>query len=291
MERAARLTGDECLGARFAEALPVGATGVYGFLLANARTLREALQVTKQYVSLVMEPIEIDLEIGEEQTSLNWSLPLVSGSGIAHYQMFTITALILRLRAVAGLGWAPERIEIAHREMQCADTMRRILGTQVHFNAAKNAIVMETASLDRKSAIANPELFEIIRSYGDDILERRESDGGVVREARRAISASLGVTDVTLETVASALGLPPRTLQQRLGQAGTTFEGVLQDTRRSLASQYLRDTDLSMTEIAYILGFSELSSFTRAAMRWYGHAPSVERQTLIRGAATGENVQ
>ena len=72
--------------------------------------------------------------------------------------------------------------------------------------------------------------------------------------------------------------MSPRSLQNRLAQHNTTFERVLSDTRRSLAERYLRDSDIPLTEIAFLLGFSEQSAFTRAARAWFGCPPSQLRK-------------
>ncbi|MDX2307042.1 MAG: AraC family transcriptional regulator ligand-binding domain-containing protein [Hyphomicrobium sp.] len=290
LDRAARLTNDPCFGVHFAEAIPTGASGIYGFLLANARTLGEAMHVTHRYVSLVLDPVEVAFEIFDDVAALRWSVPPFWSADVAQYQLFSTTGLVLRLKAVAGPEWRPLSIEIAHRELPCAAVLRSVLGTDVRFNTAKNAVIVDVASLELKNRTANPDLFAVMREYGDELLERREADAGILADVRRAIRADIGSTDVTLEGISRRLDLPPRTIQQRLNLAGTTFEALLQETRKALATRYLRDTDLSMTDIALILGFSELSAFTRAAMRWYGHPPSVERQSMrARGESQTDN--
>lgn len=104
----------------------------------------------------------------------------------------------------------------------------------------------------------------------------------MVAQARRAIVDQLETGDARLKTVAERLGISPAVLQARLADADTNFEALLVETRRGLAESYLRDTELPLTEIALLLGFSELSAFTRAAHRWFGAPPSARRATLRR---------
>ena len=99
----------------------------------------------------------------------------------------------------------------------------------------------------------------------------------------RAIAESLNSEPPLLEHIARRLRISPRALQNRLGQKSTTFERVLSETRRALAVRYLRDTDLSLTEIAFLLGFSEQSAFTRAARGWFGCPPRAMRDKSRRG--------
>jgi len=91
---------------------------------------------------------------------------------------------------------------------------------------------------------------------------------------------TLALRQSSLEGAAAALGRTPRQLQTELKRHDTSFDEVLTRTRRALAERYLRDSDLPLTEIALMLGFSELSAFTRAARNWLGMPPSQWRQQV-----------
>jgi AraC-like DNA-binding protein len=82
--------------------------------------------------------------------------------------------------------------------------------------------------------------------------------------------------------IAGALGMSERTLQRRLAAEGTSFQRLLDDTRRELAQQYLGQRNVSLADTAYLLGFSDQSSFFRAARRWFGTSPRHHRIRLIR---------
>ena len=81
-----------------------------------------------------------------------------------------------------------------------------------------------------------------------------------------------------LESIAKAMGLTQRSVRTRLATSETSFSTILDQTRQRLATQYLIDTDLPLSTVSHLLGFSELSAFTRAARRWYGEAPRSYRQ-------------
>ena len=80
-----------------------------------------------------------------------------------------------------------------------------------------------------------------------------------------------------LADVAAGLALSPSELQRRLEQVGTSFRAEVERVRRTLTEQYLRDPSLSLIEIAFLLGFSEQSAFSRACRRWFGKPPSALR--------------
>ena len=113
-----------------------------------------------------------------------------------------------------------------------------------------------------------------MQGYGDQILaDMARQNPGLVVEVERAIAEQLGAGSVTLETVASGLGISPRTLSRRLAAEGTSFFQLLEGLRISLSKSYLRDSNLVLAEIAFLLGYSGLGSFNDAFKRWTGHSP------------------
>jgi AraC-like DNA-binding protein len=192
-----------------------------------------------------------------------------------------MACLLLRLRSVAGANWQPISVEVEYRDLGCPELVRRVFGPKITYNARRNAIQVDARTLDREIASSDARLHMLMRALGDRLLEECLTEpNDIVARTRKEIASRLEMGEVTLESIADRLKTAPRTLQTRLSQADATFEGILNDTRRALAVHYLRDTDLLMTEIAFLLGFSELSAFTRAAQRWFGTPPSTYRQQM-----------
>ena len=106
----------------------------------------------------------------------------------------------------------------------------------------------------------------------------------IVMLVKSTLVEMLPTGQVTEELVANALNMSLRTLQRKLSEEGTTFGAIYQSLRQEMAQQYIHDSQMSMTEIAYLLGFSEQSNFTRAFRRWYGISPSDARQKLEKSA-------
>ncbi len=283
LEAAAQHTASPCLGAEWGAVYPVGATGAYGYMLINAPTLQEALNVTVRYLSLVVHPVAIDLEISEAGARLSWSLTRSLRGRATQYVLFATAATVVRFRAIAGPDWNPVSVQLACPEQPCTALFARIFGPSVSFGTTHTRVLIEQDSLARINSFSDPRLFRMMRELGDDLIKSRAMETRLTRVARRAIANRLGQEDISLEAIASVLKLSPRTLQSRLAAEGTTFEAVVQLTKQKIAENYLRDTDLPLTEIALHLGFSELSAFTRASLRWFGKPPSVLRQ-LLRGA-------
>jgi AraC-like DNA-binding protein len=277
-ERAAVETGDPCLGLHWGEAYPVGGSGVFGYAISNARTLRESMQAAARYLGLVMSPADIIFSEDDGLARLAWTTPLTDGVNV-QYVMVSVTATLMRLRSVAGSGWQPFAIDFMLRDVPCETDLRRILGPTVNFNMPENAIIVDSSTLNRASGSGDLRLYTLVSELGNRLLKEQTASSDIVNQTRKEILEALRREDASLETVAAALQLPPRTLQTKLAQSGTSFDTLFQDTRKQLAARLLRDTDKPLTEIALMLGFSEQSAFARAcSKRWFGMSPSAYRQ-------------
>lgn len=280
LEAAATMTRSPCLGCEWGDAFPVGATGTYGYLLMNAPTLEDALRITAHYLSLVVHPVSIELSANESCATLSWYISSSLRGQATQYILFATAATVARLRWIAGGSWNPDLVELSCPELPCKSIMERILGPAVVFGTAQTRIAINKATLGNVNASADPRLFALMSELADRQLLERASETKLTQITRRAIAGRLGASEVSLETIAAALKISPRKLQSRLAAEGTSFETVLQSTKQRLAETYLRDTDLPLTEIAQMLGFSELSAFTRASLRWFKKPPSTLRQQL-----------
>jgi AraC-like DNA-binding protein len=279
-ELASQEARDPCLGLHWAEAYAPGATGVFGYSILNADSLREAMQAVARFLSLVVHPARISYSEGPDTGVLSWHLSSLTTTSTTQYVGFSVAATTLRLRCVAGQSWQPSTVELTHRELPCTETLKRIFGPHIQFNAPINAIHTDKKSLDLKAKNRDPRIFEMMQLLGNRLLAERAGPADIVAMCQKVIVDGLSHGEVTLEAASEALDMAPRTLQAKLANSDTTFDTLLQATRKDLATGYLRESDLTMTDIALLLGFSELSAFSRATHRWFGMPPSTYRQQL-----------
>lgn len=282
LDLAARRSGDACLGLHFAEFLPAGSSGVLGHLVLSAPTVRDAIQVIERYVGVFMAPIAVSFTEKGGRGVLTWSYPGTFSAPRLQFSGLVVGALVMRLQKTAGLDVRPLSVELDHRPFECAGEVRRILGTRVRFDRPGNLLVFDSNTLNRRAAGVQPGLHALMRQLGDRVLEEQRQEADIVELTRRQIVARLRNGVSGLDSIAGAFGLSPRALQGRLKRSGITFETLVGATRQQLAESYLRDTGLSMTEIAMLLGFSELSAFTRAAQRWFNMSPTAYRVSARR---------
>ncbi len=286
LDAAAEECGDPCLGLHWAEACKPGAAGVLAYLLLNADSVRTAINAVVRYVHLNISPIDVSFEEGDGIGRITWRFPPSLTAPRTQYASCLMTLLIMRLRHIAGAKWYPLGVDLEHRELACRDEVLRVLGPNVRYDCGVNILHVRESVLDRTRDDADERLFNLIRNLGDRMLEERRTENDLVGQVKRVIVSLIEEGDVSLEDVALDMDLTVRALQYRLSAASTTFETLFQETRRDMAEIYMRDSDLTLTEIALMLGFSELSAFTRAAGKWFGVTPRERRAELRRSGMT-----
>ncbi len=280
LDLAARELNDPCVGLHWAEELPRGSAGVLGYMLVNAKSVRSAVKTIVRYADLHLDPVAVTFEEGEGFGRLSWRFPVSLTAPRQQICSFFMAVIITRLRLHAGPGWMPIGVELEHRALDCPEEVERILGPNVRFDQPCNTLRIREAILNRTSPDADSRLFEVLRGLADRMLSERKASTDIVQRTTKVLVDLLQAGDGSLEDVADVLDLSPRALQAQLASADTNFETLLHETRQRLAETYLRDTDLPLTEIAFLLGFSELSAFTRAATRWFGVPPRLHRIEL-----------
>jgi AraC-like DNA-binding protein len=146
----------------------------------------------------------------------------------------------------------------------------RILQCPVRGRASWNGWELSRAAMQVPLRRRDPMLGHWLERQAAEILARQPKNGDLREEVLGILSAQATVGDMRLEAVARRLAVTPRTLQRRLARAGTSFEMLCDQARKAAAETYLANTALSISEVTYLLGYSEPTSFHRACRRWFG---------------------
>lgn len=272
-ELLSRDANNPAFGLDYARAFPVGGTGAFGFILTQAKDMRTAVAAVARYTQIVMASVEVRYQPIDGGGQLTWTFPLLIESPMVQFNSFVAALVVLRLRADLSDGWFPKGVQLAHRDPGAGDAYRKVFGSGVRFEQPVNRLTFRDTNLDRPNIAADARLFKVVEQLGDILLAERKTVVDFRTTVSNALVDLLGACNPTLTAVADELALGERTVQRRLAQEGTSFEEVLSATRQSVAERLLRDTELPLTDIAFMLGFSELSAFTRAAKRWHGVSP------------------
>jgi AraC-like DNA-binding protein len=194
-------------------------------------------------------------------------------------QMEALVTAVIRIgRQLTGHHLRPIRVGLAHPRCATSSEFESFIGLTVEFGAEADEIVFSASARNLPVVSADPYLNECLVSYWEAALARRSSRQSSIRAAvENAILPLLPHGKARIGRVAQDLRVSSRTLSRRLAAEGLTFAQVLDDMRVDLAEGYLSDRTLSITHIAWLLGFQEASAFTHAYKRWTGKPPSEYR--------------
>jgi AraC-like DNA-binding protein len=250
--------------------------GAVGFAVREAPDVRAAIDNLNRFLPIHSQALRSTLVV--ERDVARWTLDIMLRDAPALDQQFDlVTGIGMNLmQHLAGHGWAPSSVHLKRNEPIDARPYRQLFRCPIAFNADFTGFVFHKKVLSQPVANADQQLFRILHQYLTKLEATAPSDfGSLVRET---VALSLQDGDTSIDTVASRLGLSERTLQRRLHTAGLNYKDILVDVRRSVAQQYLRDTGVSLTRIATILGYSDLAAFSRSFHREFGVSPRNWRQ-------------
>jgi len=277
---AADVLEDELLGFHLAQLPDLRQIGLLFYVMASSKTFIEALTRGARYASIVNEGISPKCLEGSE---ISVSLPYtgVSRHVDCHQIEFWMTAIVRIGRDLTGLRLVPTRVRFIHFREQIGSELREYFGDNIEYGAAVDDICF--AKRLRESAIvhADPYLNELLVRYCQEAIGASLQKHGSFRTSvENAIVPLLPHGRVHVVDIARQLAVSQRTLSRRLASDGLTFSGLLETLRRDLASRYLAEADLPISELAWLLGYKEVGSFSHAFKRWTGKTPREVRSHL-----------
>ena len=271
---------DPDLALHAAAALPFGAYKVIDFLARSAPTVGGALRQVSKYFPLINSTIQLPIT----ESKAGYRVGLVSSLGPAAisrpYAEYSLAAVYLRTREATTSKFALSSIHFEFPKPSQVSEHERIFQCPVHFGATRTEFALESGVWDLPNSSANPGLFDVLAEHARDRLEQVPDQPTFVRELRTAIGEQLRGGDPSLESVAKGMGRSARTLQRHLKQYEVTYASLLDQERSVAARGYLADRSLSISEVTFLIGFSEQSSFNHAFKRWTGRTPTGYRRSL-----------
>jgi AraC-like DNA-binding protein len=270
----ARSLGDEFLGVRLAEFPDLRELGLLFYVAASSSTLGDALQRAARYSSIANEGLSLKCFDGEHIRIVFEYVGVARHSD--RHQIEFLMAVVIRLcRYLTDRRLTPIRARLAHRRSkEWGARLAAFFGGNIAFGARTDELIFLGSIKDLVISSADPYLNDLLVANCEQALTRRRSTRGPFRTAvENAIVPLLPHGVVRAREIASRLGLSQRTAARRLAAEGETFSSVLERLRVDLARQYLSEADLSISRIAWLLGYQEVSAFTHAFRRWTGKTP------------------
>lgn len=276
-ELAVQLSGNPSIGLNMARVIRPAHFNVVGFALLSSVNLREGLARLVRYQRIIGEAS--DMSLTQSPDSYTMELHIHGDSVPAPRQSHdaALAYLLSFFRWMTGSHILPLRVDFAYPQPDDISAHEALFQCPLGFGAGSYSMRFARSVMDAKLASGNATLAQMHDQFAGDYLARFEQ-ARVTHQARQVLCRLLPQGEPKRQTVASALSMSTRTLQRRLQEEHTSFQQLLDETRRELAMQLLRQRNLTLLEVAYLLGFADPSNFFRAFKRWFGMPPGQYRE-------------
>jgi AraC-like DNA-binding protein len=235
--------------------------------------LGESLKRAERYSALNNEGIALRIR-GERATAITFHYLGVERRSDRHQIEYLLTAVIRICRQLTNRDLRPCRVRVVHRRGKGAPELNAFLGCEVAFGSTVDEIAFAENVADIPVVSGDPYLNALLVKYCEEALAGHAAPAGTLRsDLEHAIALLLPHGKAHADEVAAQLGMSRRTLARRLAAQGLTFAGVLAALRVDLAKRELREASLTISQVAWLLGYREVSAFTHAFKRWTGKTP------------------
>jgi len=269
-------TGCATFGLQVVEAMDLSLFDVQMYAFTSSATLGEGLERIIRYHRLNHDAAALTLTRDGEQVIFRHALP--GGHTLpAVAAQFVLGVMVRAARAATTTHVTPQAVRFQHDAPPQSAEYERILGTSVVFSCEHNEVVFAASSLDAPHIKADAGLAAVLDRHAEASLAALPRISSLADRVRSLLAKALQGGNPSADATAEQLRMSTRTLARRLVEEGTSHKEILDELRGALAQRYLADKRIAISEVAFLLGFSEPSAFHRAFKRWTGKTPSAFR--------------
>ena len=267
---AVAISGDPCIGLHLGEKMPVYKGQILEYLFLSSQTFGDGLSRVLNYQRLISDALHGSFKEAPQPCITSYFSNHQYAT--SHLAEAMVLGLIKVFQSVTEDKFQAERVVFNHTPNTDIAEYERIFNCPVEFNAKAFQLYFPVSVLGYKSLYAEPQLLDLHMQAADRHLAILENED-LIKEVRNHMASLLESGEVTLETVSSLMAISSRHLRHQLNTAGTSFQKILNDLRHRLALRLLTQTNEAISEIIYLTGFCEPSTFYRAFKRWEGTTP------------------
>lgn len=284
LEKIAELTGDQNIGLYIYRDIEWTDLGALGYAYLNARTVAQALKIRNRYYRMVIQNFtEAKFDPNADSGPTYTYNILDPGLPRCRYDNdLDLSGVVYLVRALCGdPDWHPKEVHFSHNKPTDISEYQATFRCQLYFNAPECRILFPDNIKTLQVKGGDERLFSILNIQLRQLFERVGQSDHILWEVQKAIAEELCDGVPRLKNVAKRLHMSLRTLQRRLGEADQTYSTLVEQTRKRLAIRYIQFTEQPLIEVAFLLGYAELSPFIRAFRRWTGKTPQQFRKEPV----------
>lgn len=273
-QSAAEAAGDAVLGLHIGENAKISDFSILGYLLENSPTVADWFGNLVRYHAAFARDAVFEIDIGKDRLLLEYRLNVSSEIPADQDILMVMAAVVAAMRRYLGPDWVPHACLLAFDPPGDLDEIRRVLGMNLKVNQLTNAISLTRPDIDQPIAGADPALLAILKQQAEPLVAAFGQDDDFVHRVKLIVASNLSDERFTMEETAGMLNMSIRKLHRRLAGLDMTYRQIRDDVIALLAREKLRNPELSITQVAHALGYSETSAFTRAFTRICGVSPT-----------------
>lgn len=279
---AATLVGDDCFGMHLGKETDTRELGIIHYIFSASATALDAVRNLIRYNRLVNSMTSLSLEETDRQVSVETNFRLGLEGFQNHIAEWGPTTFITALRHLTGTHLVPRAVNFVHQRRSGVKEFEKFFGCPVRFGANRQGISFARSALAAPVRTADRHLLDILTSVCEEAIGRRKVASTPTRaKVEAALVAHLPHGKASAAAVAKSVHMSPRSLARRLADEGTSYAEVLEHLRRDLAMHYLGDSRMGVSQIAWLLGYGEVTSFNHAFRRWTSSTPREVRADLL----------
>ena len=276
------LSRDPHLPYTIGSSVHLSAYGMYGYAMLCSTDFRRTMEFAVRYHQLATPLATI--EFAERDGMGLWAIepllhPRIDSQLYRFVTELQVATHISLHRDIMGELFKPRELLLTYREAKDFQITPELVGCPVRFEQAANQIVFDSEFLDAAPKLGNRTTYPSVIARCDDLLADLASRSGAAGKIRSALLSDVA-SRPTFATVAEMLKTTPRTLRRQLRLQNTSFRQLSDELRVHVALRYLRETKMTVEDIAFALGFSDPANFRHAFRRWTGKTPQEYRQEM-----------
>jgi len=281
LERIAEQTDVTDLPVRTGASMRLDEYGALGLAFKAATTLGASYSRVERYARLWTSVVEYELRQDPRGVLFILHRPGIRRLGMRLSNEATLASAVSIARQVSPQPVIPLEIQVQHPAPKYVVAHENWFGCPVRFGADLDAVLFSRKTLAQPNILGDEGISRYLISHLDAELAEIAEEVPLVARTKDAIAQSLSEGAPNMEEIARSLGFSTRSFHRRLSEHGMSFQTLTEETRRQLAEGLLRDEHHTLAEIAFLTGFSEQSSFTRAFKRWLGTTPANYRRDRL----------
>jgi len=271
LEDAAHSTGCPHFGLLLSGHQGINVLGPVGFVIQQAADLRSALRALTVHFIHHNQGASVNLQVDKGIAQWHFSCKLEGKVPVRQQEDLAAGIGINLMRLLWKPNWSPEAVYFPHAPPEDMQPYRKVFNCPLTFNAGSAQVIFKADILDRPLNNANPQLQRLLEDHLGSL--RRSYPDDYCGQVRHLINQALTTGDCSIECVASHLAVGKRTLQRHLRSRSTSYKDLLEEVRSDIARRYLRESSGSLTALADMLCYSDLSTFSTAFRQRHGVSP------------------